>query len=902
MNSTGVRRPKEKGFALLTVLILLVVISAVAAGIMYSTISEQSNAGNDLQRNTAFYAAEAGMEKMTADLGTLYTFNKAPGIAQINGITTAQYYPAVTNATYQEYSIQVTPQTPGSDTPASTNTTISSGSNAGLLAEIIKMRLQATAQTGQAAAGNMAGSPGEQVRMTRDIEIALIPVFQFGVFSESDLSFFPGPQFDFNGRVFTNGNLFLNAQSGPLTFGSKVQAVGEVVRDYLANGVQPGSGGAAARNAAVNIPVAGNTCPLGGGSNQAQCRTLAVSEESMLQFFGAKIPNAGPPSWTTVSTTLYKGNLQNGTTGVTKLTLPFVGPNVSPFEIIRRPPAAEPLTSVTSASRLFNQAQIRILIDDNPANLPGGQLPTDVNLANYSGAVTGVAGTQYMAQGIQLPNGPIPCGGGNGQPNCTIVRSDPSWVNPSPGTLNTPWPLITGWLRVEYRDTTGAYHDVTQEWLSLGFARQSQESVTQAPPAGILAATPLAVPNAELGITNKIHPSAILLLQYPIPAGTFSVTAPQYGWYPINLYDPREGELRDTATAGCAVAGLMNIAELDMDNLRKWLAGAIPGSGGNVESSSQNGYIVYFSDRRGMQLDPGSGPNPPATELNGEYGFEDVINIQTASGVPNGTLDAGEDVNGNGVVDTYGVATMGNGFGLPAANTNPYTGAGRIANCATTGRSNRVTGPRHAIRAVNGSLGHLPLKPDGTGGTTIASENPVYVQGNYNANNTGFGTAFNGVNEAAAAVIADAVTLLSVSYSDLRSLQNPTNLGNRPGSTSYYRLAIAGGKNINFKAPQVIGAPWTSSDDYGTDGGVHNFLRYVENWSGATSNYEGSLVSFYYSRQAVGVFKCCTVVYSAPQRKYAFDTNFTDPSKLPPGTPRFQDIDNLGYHQDFSPQ
>jgi hypothetical protein len=348
----------------------------------------------------------------------------------------------------------------------------------------------------------------------------------------------------------------------------------------------------------------------------------------------------------------------------------------------------------------------------------------------------------------------------------------------------------------------------------------------------------------------------------------------------------------------------MNIIELDMDNLRKWLSGAIPGNGGNVETSSQNGYIVYYSDRRGMQLDPGGPSHPAATELNGEYGFEDVINIQNANGVPDGVLDAGEDVNGNKDLDTYGVATMGNGFGLPGANTNPYTGTGRIANCQTTGRANRVTGPRHAIRAVNGSLGHLPLKPNGTGGTTIASENPVYVQGNYNANTAtaaSFGTAFTPPGEAAAAVIADAVTLLSVNYTDLRSLANPTALGNRPAATSWFRLAIAGGKNINFQAPQVLGL-WTASDDFGTDGGVHNFLRYVEAWGGSTSNYEGSLVSFYYSRQAVGVFKCCTVVYGAPTRNYSFDQNFLDPSKLPPGTPRFQDIDNLGYHQDFSPQ
>jgi Tfp pilus assembly protein PilX len=897
MNSTGARRSKQRGFALLTVLILLLVISAVAAGIMYSTVAEQSNAGSELQKNTAYYASEAAMEKMTADLGTLYTFNKAPGIAAITGLTAPSYYPAVTNATFQEYSINVAPQTRGSDVPASTTTTISSGSNAGLVAQIIKMRLQATAQTGQVAAGNMVGSPGQQVRMTRDIEVALIPVFQFGVFSESDLSFFPGPQFDFSGRVFTNGNLFLSAQSGPLTFGAKVQAVGEVIRDFLANGVEPGIGGAAARSAAVNIPQTPGGCTPGGGGAGPACRALAVNEESMFQFFTRKVPNTGPPvapvSWTTISTgaAFYQSNLQNGSTGVTKLSLPFVGPGVSPFEIIRRPPSGEVTTSTTSSSRLFNQAQIRILLDDNPANLPGGQRGTDINLANYSGAVTGVGTPQFMAQGIQLPDGPSPCGGKK-QPACT-PQSDPSWVNPSPGTLNTPWPLISGWLRVEYRDTTGAYNDVTQEWLSLGFARQSQESVGP---------TPFSVPNAEKGVANTVHPNAILLFQYPIPAGTFTVTAPQYGWYPINMYDPREGELRDTATAGCAVAGVMNIIELDMDNLRKWLSGAIPGNGGNVETSSQNGYIVYYSDRRGMQLDPGVAPNPAATELNGEYGFEDVINIQNANGIPNGALDAGEDVNGNGVVDTYGVATMGNGFGVPGANTNPYTGTGRIANCQTTGRANQVMGPRHAIRPINGSLGHLPLKPDGTGGTTIASENPVYVQGNYNANAAGFGTAVAGVNEAAAAVIADAVTLLSVNYTDLRSLTFPTALGNRPAATSFFRLAIAGGKNINFKAPQVIGAGWTSSDDFGTDGGVHNFLRYVEAWGGSTSNYEGSLVSFYYSRQAVGVFKCCTVVYGAPTRNYRFDQNFLDPSKLPPGTPRFQDIDNLGYHQDFSPQ
>ncbi len=56
-----------------------------------------------------------------------------------------------------------------------------------------------------------ADSPaGDEARMIRNVEVAEIPVFQFGVFSQSDLSYFPGPNFDFAGpradqRKFVSG-------------------------------------------------------------------------------------------------------------------------------------------------------------------------------------------------------------------------------------------------------------------------------------------------------------------------------------------------------------------------------------------------------------------------------------------------------------------------------------------------------------------------------------------------------------------------------------------------------------------------------------------------------------------------------------------------------------------------
>jgi len=109
-------------------------------------------------------------------------------------------------------------------------------------------------------------------------------------------------------------------------------------------------------------------------------------------------------------------------------------------------------------------------------------------------------------------------------------------------------------------------------------------------------------------------------------------------------------------------------------------------------------------------------------------------------------------------------------------------------------------------------------------------------------------------------------------------------------------VALIAGKGIPFLQTAGSGA------DYGTDGGLHNFLRYIENWGGANLYYQGSLVSFYYNRQALGVYKCCNVVYSPPARIYAFDGNFTQgPQWLPPRTPTLRSINTIGFTQMMNP-
>ena len=144
-------------------------------------------------------------------------------------------------------------------------------------------------------------------------------------------------------------------------------------------------------------------------------------------------------------------------------------------------------------------------------------------------------------------------------------------------------------------------------------------------------------------------------------------------------------------------------------------------------------------------------------------------------------------------------------------------------------------------------------------------------------------------------MIADAVTLLSDNWNDMNSFAFPYNPGNRSAADTTYRMAVVGGKGVPFKQPTTGSPP----QDFGTDGGTHNFLRYLENWSNLY--YQGSIVNMYYNHQAVGVYKCCTTVYGAPSRFYNFDSNFLTPSLLPPLTPMLRALNTLTFTQDMLP-
>jgi len=71
-------------------------------------------------------------------------------------------------------------------------------------------------------------------------------------------------------------------------------------------------------------------------------------------------------------------------------------------------------------------------------------------------------------------------------------------------------------------------------------------------------------------------------------------------------------------------------------------------------------------------------------------------------------------------------------------------------------------------------------------------------------------------------------------------------------------------------------------------GGLENFPRFLEAWSGITFTYNGSMVVMFPSRYAKSFWQdpSSSNYYLAPTRKWAFDLNFLSNDKLPPVTPK----------------
>ena len=190
----------ETGAALTGAMLVTLLMAAITAGFTALVITDSRVRYLDGTRTQSFYVAHAGLEKLTADLGDLFSNNFAPTGAQINALTAG-----APNLNAQWLQPDGTPgytiafPTNAQGNPTSTVTTVSSGAFQGLVGLATPYTMTVTARL----------PDGSEASLTRTLQTVAIPVFQFGIFSENDLSFFAGPNFNFGGRVHSNSNIYL---------------------------------------------------------------------------------------------------------------------------------------------------------------------------------------------------------------------------------------------------------------------------------------------------------------------------------------------------------------------------------------------------------------------------------------------------------------------------------------------------------------------------------------------------------------------------------------------------------------------------------------------------------------------------------------------------------------------
>ena len=168
-----------------------------------------------------------------------------------------------------------------------------------------------------------------------------------------------------------------------------------------------------------------------------------------------------------------------------------------------------------------------------------------------------------------------------------------------------------------------------------------------------------------------------------------------------------------------------------------------------------------------------------------------------------------------------------------------------------------------------------------SGGLTVVSDNPVYILGDYNTATSHADIANVPSNQSTSnpllpyapdyttqpcAVMADAVTILSNNWSNSNSVNG---LSARSATNTTVNTALLSG---------IV----TSGLGFVYSGGVENFPRFLEDWSGKTFTYYGSMVELFNSMQATGVFQEPGAYYNPPIRQWYFNVGFyTNP---PPGT------------------
>lgn len=910
----------QSGSALVIAILVMLLMMGFVVLAISRTNSETLMSANDASESRTYAAAQASLESTTRDFVEVFEKKLVPDSNDISIIQKASV-PGFDAFVFSQKIEKIKEAAP---------IVLTGGNYSGLYS--LRDSWEIDSATTEA-------NTKVKVRLKRRFYSDRIPIYQFGMFFEDDLELNRPPLFTFGGRVHTNGNLFITADSrSGIFFSSKVTAAGEIINDLWKPGTALVNGIDDQGKVYIN-DASGKTNELKTGEGSVKCagiNTGILTAAILSKCAENKLWNA--------QKTKFQGNLDNK---VSKLNLPLTKLGIDLVELVRRGKSVGDaqnlngsLVDVTASTkdseiiekeRFANKTGIRISLSDSQRKLPGCANAAGICGVRLDGALGNSIGYQplAMADGYQAT------------------------------ALNATRMAMNGreiWIKIEtvrfgYDDAKPETADITQDILSLG--------VTEPAPVGgelqisgytalndsrsIIKLQRFSIPGASIpasGTTAYTSGYVIdskaqnLVVRYKnvtsapttgcaacLPVNAFALPAPSTSavssaaqedaahlkWaniknsgflyaivpFPIQMFDSREGLANDSQAEANAnfgldkvpSAGVMSLVDIDVANLRRFLNGAFDGqfpqgtAFANAKKEtlrakhvpSANGWVVYFSDRRGDY------------DFDGAYDMEDIF--------PNGWLEANEDLNRN--------KTLEKDFGREAPTYSTAVPRGQAATADHLYY-------RRGVRLINAAT--LPgiynkNTPDETKGFTFASENGIYVKGNYNA--TGAAVSLtssatppenyspqNTETHIPASIAGDAVIILSNNWNDAQSFIHPFSSDNRVASDTVVRFAMLAGDAItgdkSAYAPSQFGQ---------LNGGVHNFKRFLEKWTDKRLNYSGSLINLFNSQNNNGFQKCCATVYSPPIRDWAFDNSFQSLNRLPPGTPFIYSISFTGFQR-----
>jgi hypothetical protein len=326
------RPAAARGSIIITVVFLIAIMALLTASmITYSMSERRGNERNRLQlraqnvaENIALYAAEQLTTK-------IYRLGTAPvGYFPWSGNSTSRIHMPTGNvsSTSNVLLSEFNSSTSGMEVRAAIEAassyalvTDSNNPNFGLQVATARIPIIAKGTASLPPLGTMTSY------VEQDMELALTPLFQFGMFYNMDMELYPSANFTVAGPVHTNNSLFAHPDAGStnsILFTDRVTAVDYVVAYQSQKALTRYSDGT---NPTLT-PASGNVSFT--HTNGSTVTNLKISATNLWRDCRWQTTDF-PPTATQLSnfktwaTTTYNGNLRAGVHGVTKLVLPGIG-------------------------------------------------------------------------------------------------------------------------------------------------------------------------------------------------------------------------------------------------------------------------------------------------------------------------------------------------------------------------------------------------------------------------------------------------------------------------------------------------------------------------------------------------------------------------------------------------